>query len=142
MSNVLACDILVVGAGPAGARAAAAAAEAGAQTLLIDRKMRIGEAPHCGEFVPARLFTEFALDRSCAYQPVEFMETRVAPQTVNRASSPGFIIDRARFDRDLARKAAEKGATVLCGSRLLRREGNTWVLKSGGDDLSVSSTIT
>lgn len=32
------CDVLVVGAGPAGSSAARAAAEAGAKTIFIDKK--------------------------------------------------------------------------------------------------------
>jgi digeranylgeranylglycerophospholipid reductase len=142
MADPLSFDILVVGAGPAGAKAATAAAEAGARTLLVDRKMRIGEEPHCGEFVPARLFTEFSMDTLCVHQAVEFMETRVAPLRISRSASPGFIIDRVRFDRDLSRKAAEAGVTVMSGSRLVRREGGSWILKSSGDYLAVNAAVT
>ena len=59
MAKKLTCDLLVVGAGPAGSRAAMRAASNGLQVILIDSKPRIGERPHCGEFVPYQVFTEF-----------------------------------------------------------------------------------
>jgi len=134
-------DTLVVGAGPAGSRAATAAAAAGARTLLIDAKPRIGEQPHCGEFVPQRLFVECDLDRVSIVQTVESILTLVIdlnlpqgeplrPGTEQR--SPGFLIDRARFDRRLAREAAAAGAIVLSGARLKGREGESWIIGIDG----------
>ncbi len=161
MLDTLQCDILVVGAGPAGSTAAAAAAREGAETVMIDAKVRIGEQPHCGEFVPERLFAETAAERTAIIQRVENMETRVAAQsrTVARNArstnhlagvhnpaeprfersyrkrsevpSPGFLIDRVRFDRDLAREAAAQGVTVFCGARLLGAGDGGWVVQHG-----------
>ncbi len=131
------------------ASAAIAAASEGVATLLIDAKSQIGEPSHCGEFIPAQLVAEHNVDRSCIMNRVEFMETRVvcsnlaqsqdhvnsrgdgARETVcvSKTRSSGFIIDRVRFDRDLARAAAAQGVMVLCGARLLKREQSTWVLR-------------
>lgn len=146
------CDVLVVGAGPAGASAAAAAARHGVATILVESKDRIGERPHCGEFVPKQLFVECGLDRSTIVQAVESMETFVvdargdatgrgagisrdgcdsAGRILNRTEqpSPGYLIDRPRFDRALARRAADLGALVLASVRLVAREGEAWVLR-------------
>jgi digeranylgeranylglycerophospholipid reductase len=137
MAPEVPCDVLVVGAGPAGSCAARSAAEEGVSTVLIDAKVRIGEQPHCGEFAPARLFAEFDLDKACIIQPVEFMETRIlqsldecAPVRRSEIPSPGFMLDRVRFDRDLARRASARGAIVHCGTRLARVEGGRWVARS------------
>jgi digeranylgeranylglycerophospholipid reductase len=136
-------DILIVGAGPAGSAAAAAAAKEGAATLLIDAKPRIGGQPHCGEFVPSRLFQEFQLSADCIIQDVERMETYVSDSlfaeigTKTETVSPGYMIDRARFDRDLAREAAFQGATVLCSTRLIRREDDHWILMYNGDEVTI-----
>jgi len=150
MHEEIACDILVVGAGPAGSRAAAAAAEVGCRTLLIDAKSRIGEQPHCGEFVSARLFTEFRLSRDCIVQRVNFMETRVLDLGCqsdpvlksSRTKSPGFIIDRVRFDRSMAREAAFKGATVMCSTRLVGRENRSWIIQSRGSKSLITPKLT
>ncbi|MGO9569965.1 MAG: geranylgeranyl reductase family protein [Desulfomonilaceae bacterium] len=166
MPDTLLCDILVVGAGPAGSMAAAAAAREGAKTVLIDAKVRIGEQPHCGEFVPERLFSETAIKRTAIIQRVDYIETRVTTKAkavardaipsrrgvgtqiaTQEASgsvenseykrsqmlSPGFLIDRVRFDRDLAREAASQGVTVFCSARLLRAKDAGWVVKHGGE---------
>ncbi|MEW6114519.1 MAG: NAD(P)/FAD-dependent oxidoreductase [Thermodesulfobacteriota bacterium] len=141
-------DVLVVGAGPAGSRAATASAAAGARTLLIDAKIRIGEQPHCGEFVPQQLFIECGLDRVSIIQPVEDMETLVVdlnspedellrPGSVQ--GSPGFLIDRVRFDRQLAREAAAAGAVVLSGARLKGRKNDDWIIGIDGQEIQIQA---
>ncbi len=154
-------DLLVVGAGPAGSSAAIAAASEGVSTLLIDAKARIGEPSHCGEFVPAKLFAEHGLDRACIMNRVEFMETRIVSSDPVRSSdlasqpqdrgehivsssetrSSGFIVDRVRFDRDLARAAAAQGVLVLCAARLLKREGRIWVFRHNRQTHSVQPRL-
>jgi geranylgeranyl reductase family protein len=151
MGHAIACDVLVVGAGPAGSSAAKAAAETGVDTVLIDAKMRIGEQPHCGEFVPARLFGEFHLNKSCIIQSVDSMETRILSglfefgadlsiPAVNTVS-PGYMIDRVQFDRDLARKASESGARVISGTRLIRRENDCWIARAPESEIRFSPKI-
>lgn len=70
-------DVLVVGAGPAGSMAANTVARRGLSVLLIDKKKSIGERPHCGEFIPERLLTEFDLARRIVQQRVDSMQTLV-----------------------------------------------------------------
>jgi geranylgeranyl reductase family protein len=151
MGLVIACDVLVVGAGPAGSAAARAAAEVGVDTVLIDAKMRIGEQPHCGEFVPARLFGEFDLNKSCIIQSVDSMETRILTGLAEfgadlsipamMTASPGYMIDRVQFDRDLARKASESGARVFSGTRLLRHERDCWIARASESEICFSPGI-
>jgi digeranylgeranylglycerophospholipid reductase len=134
--------------------------------VLIDSKVRIGEQPHCGEFVPERLFSEAAVETTAIIQRVDHLETRVigrsqsmvrgaippgysadtqtagqgASRDVERSEckrsevpSPGFLIDRVRFDRDLAREAAAQGVAVFCSARLLRAEDGGWTVQHGGE---------
>jgi digeranylgeranylglycerophospholipid reductase len=153
------CDILVVGAGPAGSCAALAAARDGFDTVLIDSKSRIGEPLHCAEFVPARIRTEFSDFPLPVVQRIDSMETRILspdaftpnsdghlkPEVIAASveiPSPGFLIDRARFDRDLARAAAGSGALVLSSTRLLRGDGTEWILSTERAQHSVYPKIT
>ena len=53
MSSPRPLDVLVVGLGPAGSRAATRAAAAGLEVLAIDRKHEAGRPVQCAEFVPA-----------------------------------------------------------------------------------------
>jgi geranylgeranyl reductase family protein len=154
------CDILVVGAGPAGSCAAISGARQGVRTVLIDSKVRIGEQPHCGEFVPIQLCAEFDLIRLPVVQAVRIMETRVRTAETNgpndqhphrnikRATSAaeslsaGFLIDRVKFDRDLAREAAASGAMVVCGARLVGVEGSTWIIRHRGREAAIKAGLT
>jgi geranylgeranyl reductase family protein len=158
-------DVLVIGAGPAGSSAARITAEAGYSTLLIDAKPRIGERPHCGEFVPRQLFTEHDLPRDCIVQSVDSMETIVPDDTAfgiverynpyisktdsrpiadadhnnsdyeigiilrSEMNSTGYLIDRPRFDRELARQAASCGTIVFSGTQLISVDDEVWHVK-------------
>jgi len=51
------CDVLVVGAGPAGSSAARAAAMNGAKTIFIDKKEEIGKPVQCAEGIGEDLFS-------------------------------------------------------------------------------------
>ncbi len=156
------CDVLVVGAGPAGSMAAKAAAIEGAETVLIDAKPRIGEQPHCAEYVPEQLFHEYSLPIQCVVQRVAVMETLVldgpwsdeeavfrtgfpadhGPTVVKsvESRSRGFVIDRVRFDRELARDAAVAGALVLAGGRLVQRgQSGSWRVRLQGDHSEISA---
>jgi digeranylgeranylglycerophospholipid reductase len=154
------CDILVVGAGPAGSCAAISAARAGAATVLIDGKPRIGEQPHCGEFVPEQIRTEFTFVDLPVLHTVHTMETRISlfPQfaenrggfsplsdhTIRKIETPsrGFLIDRVRFDRDLAREAAASGATVVSSTRLARLDGKSWIVRHRSQDVRITPKLT
>ncbi len=81
------CDLLVVGAGPAGSVAAGVAASHGLDVLLIDKKKRLGEKPHCGEFIPQKLLAEFNLSPKIIQQQVDFMETIIFQEDLPRKSS-------------------------------------------------------
>jgi digeranylgeranylglycerophospholipid reductase len=135
-----AIDVLVVGAGPAGSSAAYIAAANGLETVLIDRKPRIGEQPHCGEFVPRQLVGELDPGKLPIIQQIDSMETRIVsedwePIRSISTSSSGFIIDRVRLDRMLAVKAATQGAVVLSGATFSRIDGESWVVKASGEAL-------
>ncbi|MCU0805761.1 MAG: geranylgeranyl reductase family protein [Burkholderiales bacterium] len=113
-----ACDILVVGLGPAGSSAARGAALAGTRVVAIDRRKEIGVPVQCAEFVPLPM-GKYTLDSDVFRQRVVGMST-VLPSGERVASDfPGIMIDRAKFDQSLARKAREAGATELLGTSLV-----------------------
>ena len=51
------CDVLVVGAGPAGSSAARASSINGIKTILIDKKEEIGKPVQCAEGIGKYLIT-------------------------------------------------------------------------------------
>ena len=129
-------EVLVVGGGPAGALAAASAARAGVRTLLVEAKPRVGALPHCAEFVPKLLSLEVEIPARSRVQAVQGMESILAGQA-HYSPGPGWLLDRQVFDHALVADAAAAGAEVRVGVRFLGLEGETAVLKQGGDRLEV-----
>ena len=120
------CDILVVGAGPAGSSAARAAAEAGAETIFIDKKKEIGVPVQCAEAIGKYLipFLPFKI-------PEEFLKWRIdglsfwtEDITIKRkgGSWSGYAIDRGSFDNWLANNAIESGARLHLETELIDLE--------------------
>jgi digeranylgeranylglycerophospholipid reductase len=122
-------DVAVVGAGPAGSTAAEAAAAAGVEVVLIDRKAEIGTPVQCGGFLPEarelRGLMPFAsLPRTLEDLPERCILHRTRLQRVYSPSGAwkefavdGRVVDRRSFDRYLALRAARAGARVLPATR-------------------------
>lgn len=104
------CDVLVVGFGPAGSSAAAAAARAGCSVIALERKKVVGIPVQCAEFIPlpaARYAREVA-----RAQPIAGMATYLPSGERSERAFGGLMIRRDRFDQALARAAQDAG-TVL-----------------------------
>ncbi len=104
-------DVLIVGAGPAGAAAARAAAAKGLQVLCVDRRAQIGVPVQCAEFVPMPLLRTVHETQS-RVQDVSGMLTVLPSGLQHHSVFPGIMIDRGRFDQGLADLAQASGAVV------------------------------
>ena len=123
-------DLLIVGAGPGGATAAAHAARLGLRTLVIDQA-RFPRDKVCGDAVSGKSVDALRrlglLERFAAMEPegktlgswgvtfsgpygdevaIPFTKMLDAPQ------APGFLCDRVTFDNELAEEAVRSGATL------------------------------
>ncbi len=127
------CDILVVGAGPAGSSAARAAASRGLDVLVVERRETIGVPVQCAEFIPAPLLGVIGLARDFVVQSVRGMKTILPDGGTEHMRAPGFMIRRDLFDQALARAAEEEGARVLASTRVLRLEEGEVVVRSKGE---------
>lgn len=109
-------DVLVVGLGPAGSRAAQAVAGKGARVVAIDRRRKAGYPVQCAEFVPAQLAHEITGLPRVTRQRIRAMMTFVEDETPDiEPRFPGAIIDREAFDAVLAAQAADVGAQCRFG---------------------------
>ncbi|MEK9722931.1 MAG: NAD(P)/FAD-dependent oxidoreductase [Rhodospirillaceae bacterium] len=116
MMAVDCCDVLVVGLGPAGCRAAEAAAKAGLSVIGVDRRHTPGEPVQCAEFVPALLGQELDTPLAARRQAIREMVTFVeAEPPDSRDDFRGQMIDRAAFDRLLLDRARDAGADCRFG---------------------------
>lgn len=137
-------DVAVVGAGPAGAATARHLARRGCRVVLIERSRfetpRVGESLAPG--VQPLLRELGSWSEFLALRPLPSHGTRSAwgealPQVHTHLLSAwgcGWHVDRLAFDRMLAQAARAAGATLLCGTRLVRCEGSAtgWELTLDG----------
>ncbi len=129
-------DVVVVGAGPAGAIAAKYAALNGASTLLIEEHASIGSPVQCtglistaaikecetgeGSFVLARMKGAFVYAPNCEELIVQGKDVKA------------YVIDRKIFDRTLAERALDAGANILLRTRFIGMErGKISVITDG-----------
>lgn len=111
-------DIVVIGAGPAGTTAARYAAMEGASVLVLEKDRDIGIPVRCAEGV-----SEKGLKLSLDCIDLSWIEQIItgvnlySPQgqvvTLDLNEERGFILNRKKFDYDLARLAVEAGAQVF-----------------------------
>ncbi len=116
-----------VGLGPAGARAAAAAARLGCRVLAVDRKPSAGTPVQCAEFVPGLIGMDVPELSACVRQSIDAMETYVEDEAPDRtAPFPGHMLDRAAFDAQLVEQARAAGADCRFATavRSIDREGH------------------
>ena len=122
MGELRTCDLLVVGAGPAGSAAARAAARQGVSVLLAERRQRVGVPVRCAEFVPLPVGKCLDLSNpSVTVQPVRTMRTFLPGAELKENLFPGAMVRRDRFDQELARQAVEAGVRLVTGLQVYRR---------------------
>jgi len=124
-------DVVVVGAGPAGSRAAEAAARRGAKVLLIDQRQRIGVPVHCAEFVPQMISRYVPFSSQCVLQDIDTMVTHLPGNRSYEMSSPGYMLDRSLFDKELAASAVLAGARVSIETKAIGRTSEGVVVERG-----------
>ena len=117
------CDVLVIGAGPGGSCAAGAAAEAGARTVMIEKKSRIGVPVQCGEGIGAYLFPflPFPIPHEQLIWTLNEISFWADGVTTTRTGKlwTTHLTNRAAFDAWLAWRAEEKGAQILREAELI-----------------------
>jgi geranylgeranyl reductase family protein len=133
----LRCDLLVVGAGPAGSALAAAAAQRGMDVVLVDTAHH-PRAKACAEYASPRIVEELELIGlgveawSDAAMPLQGMRLFAGGAAVDLryADDAGprtaWGLDRRRFDALLARHAEASGARLLEGMHVTGLRHDHW----------------
>ncbi|MEQ8667758.1 MAG: NAD(P)/FAD-dependent oxidoreductase [Pirellulales bacterium] len=113
-------DVLVIGAGPAGAMAARGCAAQGLQTLLVDAK-HFPRQKVCGGCLNGRSLgvlraagLQHLIDSLSGF-PTHKFRLRTDGHQIDIDLPEGLTVDRAAFDHGLATAAVHAGATFLPG---------------------------
>jgi digeranylgeranylglycerophospholipid reductase len=135
------CNILIVGAGPAGSCAAQRVAEAGVNVLMIERKKVIGEPIRCAEFIPKQLLHELNCKKDFIVQPVKNMKSILPDNQMIETPAPGLMINRDVFDQALAQKAKEAGAVIWTDTRALTNDNGYVLAEKNNEHIRIKADI-
>ncbi len=128
------CDIVIVGAGPGGSMAAKFCAQAGLDTILIEKKSEIGAPLRCAEGVSKKWLEEVGIAVDPAWICADMIGAVIRSPSGHEfkldasksGSEVGYVLERHLFDKALARGAAEAGAKIMM------RTGCTDVIRKDG----------
>ncbi|MFH1054764.1 MAG: NAD(P)/FAD-dependent oxidoreductase [Candidatus Altiarchaeota archaeon] len=116
------CDVLVVGAGPAGSAAARASALAGLKTVFIDKRAEVGYPVRCAEGMGNYLFPfmPFKIPRREIVWETDGIEFWAEDITIRRRGVlwAGYTVNRRLFDKWVAKQAVEAGARLMLDAEL------------------------
>lgn len=127
-------DVVVVGAGPAGASAARAACKSGIAVLLIDARSHPGSPVQCAEYVPWVVKRYVPLVKGAVIQKIDSMLTFINDERVSALAGPGYMLNRAVFDKGLVESARAAGAEFWSGTKAISRTDEGLIVSRNGTD--------
>lgn len=118
------CDVLVVGAGPAGSMAAKAAAEKGVNVIFIEEHLVPGTPVYCAEGLTIGGIRDGGLEPVPPYVSQQINAARViAPngKAIDMITKDwtGYTLNRVEFDLALSEKAVEAGAKLMTETKAM-----------------------
>ena len=138
-------DVVVVGAGPAGAIAAKYAAINGAKTLLIEEHASIGSPVQCTGLISTKAL------RECELGEGNFVLSKIrgafvyAPNgeeaCIKGKDVKAYVIDRKMFDRALVELALDNGVDILLKTRFIGMDTGKILVISNGEKTEISGDI-
>lgn len=136
------CDVLVIGAGPAGSTAARFAARKGVSVILLERREKVGLPVRCAEYVPLPISRHVELNRpGLLVQSVRAMQTFIPGDSVKETAVPGVMINRDRLDQELADLAVKAGTLLKTGTQAWTRQGDQVVARGKEGLVKISSRV-
>jgi len=135
-------DVVVVGAGPAGASAARAACKFGITVLLIDARSNPGSPVQCAEYVPYIVKRYVPLVKGAVIQKIDTMLTFINDELVSTLAGPGYMLNREVFDGSLVQRAKDLGAQMWPGTKAISRTDEGLIIsRNGQEELAIKCKV-
>ena len=115
-------DAAVIGAGPSGLQTARLLAAGGRRVLVLEKKNEVGSDIVCTGIVGYSIFEEFDLPRTSVVRDIQSVNLVSPLDTVipcTHSSPFASVVDRGRFDKNIAGLAIREGAEIRCGCEAL-----------------------
>jgi digeranylgeranylglycerophospholipid reductase len=135
------CDLLIIGAGPAGSAAAITASCEKINVIVVEKRVSIGEPIECAEFVPRLLRQEIDFSKNCVVQEIKTIKLFNKDGLLSEFLSPGYMLNRATFDKELATEAIRNGARYLINARCVGFESGDVIIQQGRSFVSIRPKV-
>ncbi len=133
------CDVLIVGAGPAGSMAAKTAAEKNADVVIIERNKNIGYPVRCAEGINKFLFRDTGIKKDDSFIEQIIDGTKIyfydEIYELETEQWKGYTVNRTIFDKYLALEAETAGAKLLTATKAIgmKKKGKKWLINTKSD---------
>ena len=136
-------DVIIVGAGPAGLRAASRLAKAKLKVLCVDKKQEIGVPKRCAEGLGLGWFERLGLKPDPKWAVREIVGAALYSPSEEKVElrfpkTSGYVLERRVFEKELAKEAAANGALVKTKAdafELKRKDGKVEVKIREGSEV-------
>jgi len=136
------CDVLVVGASPAGLMAAISAAKGGAGVLLLDRDL--AGLDHAANTLFEGMAAASGIKVEDCYLKKELEGMRILSPSNQGVTIPakGYFIDRKKFDEHYLRLAQSNGVSLLAGmAKKSRQDGKHRTVFSDEEEIEAKIVV-
>lgn len=107
-------DVIVIGAGPAGAKVAAEIAKSGFDVLILEKAQSPGKSKVCGGTLSKNEFLPLNLPKSVIENEVHKIVVHLNNECLELPSKRGFVLfNRDIFDSEFVRLAQNAGAEIV-----------------------------
>tara|TARA_B100001750_G_C15520812_1_gene611361 strand:+ start:2286 stop:3545 length:1260 start_codon:yes stop_codon:yes gene_type:complete len=119
-------DVIVVGAGPAGARTAALLSERGHSVIVLEEHQEVGFPVHCSGFITPRTLDIAQIESGIVMNSVKgalvYANNKAKPLILGGDIERAVVVDRELFDKSIARSAADSGASFKMNTKVVSVE--------------------
>jgi len=120
LENNMIYDIIIVGAGPAGCKVGELTAKNGLKVLILEEHPQIGLPVQCAGLVSHRIFELSKASRKVVVNKVRKARFYCSDNYIELKSKKNvYVIDREKFDKELAKRAKSNGAEIKTSTRFL-----------------------